>query len=61
MDRSAWEVRGGLRQRYGGHIVSLEFVPMRNVVQQSRLQLNQDLSEGRGTTNERECLHWKHF
>lgn len=42
---SAWEVRGGLGQRYGGHIMCLEFIPVRNVVQQSCLQLYQDLRE----------------
>lgn len=45
MDVSAREVRGRLGQRYGGHVVGLQFVPVRHVVQQSRLQLDQDLGE----------------
>lgn len=61
MDMPAWEVRGGLRQRYGGHIMCLEFVPMRNIIQQSRLQLNQDLSEGRVTDESNKRARWKYF
>lgn len=61
MDMSAWEVRGRLGQRDGGHVVCLQFVPMRNVVQQSRLQLNQDLSEGTVTDESNKRVDWKHF
>lgn len=43
---SAREVRGRLGKRYGGGVVGLQFVPMRHVVQQGRLQLDQDLGEG---------------
>lgn len=64
MDVSAWEVRGGLGQRYRGHVMCLEFIPVRNIVQQSRLQLYQDLredSEGKGEggrrVSERETVH----
>lgn len=61
MDMSAWEVRGGLRQRYGGHIMCLEFIPMRNIIQQSRLQLNQDLNEGTVMDESNKRVDWKHF
>lgn len=58
---SAWEVRGRLGQRDGGHVVRLQLVPMRNVVQQSRLQLNQDLSEGTVTDESSKRADWKRF
>ena len=48
VDVPAREVRGRLGQRYGGHVVRLEFVPVRNVVEKSRLQLDQDLTEDGG-------------
>ena len=59
MDVSAREVWGGLRQRYGGHIMCLEFIPMRNIIQQCRLQLNQDLSEGTGMDESNKGVVWK--
>lgn len=61
MDMSAWEVWGRLGQRDGGHVVCLQLVPVRNVVQQSRLQLNQDLSQGTVTDESNKRVDWKHF
>lgn len=60
MDMSAWEVRGRLRQRYGGHVMCLEFIPVRNIVQQSRLQLNQDLSDDTVTDESSKRVDRKH-
>lgn len=61
MDMSAWEVRGGLRQRYGGHVMCLQFIPVRSIVQQRSLQLNQDLSDGTVTDESSKRADRKHF
>lgn len=48
VDMSAWEVRGRLGQRYRRHVMSLEFIPVRDIVQQGCFQLDEDLREDRG-------------
>lgn len=45
MDVSPWEVWRGLWQRYRGHVMCLELIPVRNVVEQGRLQLYEDLAQ----------------
>lgn len=52
-------VRGGTWKWDGGHVVGLELVPMRLVIEKSRLQLNKDLGVKRGHANS--MRHWLHI